>query len=294
MRPDQRRRLIFRPIFCDFAPFPRATRRHCTFKAGEQAGLKKHQFGRGKQDTASPKCALNGHVLDQTHRGHQMRLGYGLAICAMAAGLCAASSAQASLQMLTVDFNQYASAVDTTPGEVLATMTVKDLATGGVSVEVTLDDAIYFASTGGPHITLAFDLGKSISFSNLTFSNPLKSDFTFALNKNAGSTFGTFSDGINGTWNGTSNHFAGPIDFTIAGLQVSDFTQNAKGYWGIVDVLGSHGTGEAGGNFGVTTTITSITPSVPEPSTWAMLLLGFAGLGYAGFKRARKSPRFAI
>jgi hypothetical protein len=28
-------------------------------------------------------------------------------------------------------------------------------------------------------------------------------------------------------------------------------------------------------------------PSVPEPSTWAMMLLGFVGLGYAGFRRAR-------
>jgi PEP-CTERM motif len=27
--------------------------------------------------------------------------------------------------------------------------------------------------------------------------------------------------------------------------------------------------------------------AVPEPSTWAMLLLGFAGLGYAGFRRSR-------
>jgi hypothetical protein len=26
---------------------------------------------------------------------------------------------------------------------------------------------------------------------------------------------------------------------------------------------------------------------VPEPSTWAMLLIGFAGLGYAGFRRSR-------
>jgi hypothetical protein len=25
--------------------------------------------------------------------------------------------------------------------------------------------------------------------------------------------------------------------------------------------------------------------SVPEPSTWAMLLIGFAGIGYAGFRR---------
>jgi hypothetical protein len=30
------------------------------------------------------------------------------------------------------------------------------------------------------------------------------------------------------------------------------------------------------------------TGSVPEPSTWAMMALGFAGLGFAGFRRARK------
>ncbi len=33
--------------------------------------------------------------------------------------------------------------------------------------------------------------------------------------------------------------------------------------------------------------------AVPEPSTWAMLALGFAGLGYAGFRRSGKS-RIAI
>ena len=26
---------------------------------------------------------------------------------------------------------------------------------------------------------------------------------------------------------------------------------------------------------------------VPEPSTWAMMLLGFAGLGLAGYRRAK-------
>jgi len=29
--------------------------------------------------------------------------------------------------------------------------------------------------------------------------------------------------------------------------------------------------------------------AVPEPSTWAMMVLGFAGLGFAGYRRSRKS-----
>jgi hypothetical protein len=32
---------------------------------------------------------------------------------------------------------------------------------------------------------------------------------------------------------------------------------------------------------------------VPEPSTWAMLLIGFAGLGFAGYRQARE-PRAAV
>jgi hypothetical protein len=32
---------------------------------------------------------------------------------------------------------------------------------------------------------------------------------------------------------------------------------------------------------------------VPEPSTWAMVLLGFAGFGYAGYRRASSGQRFA-
>jgi len=204
----------------------------------------------------------------------------------VALAIIATSSAQAALQTLTVNIDQYGSAVDHTPGKILATVTISDLAGGGVSVDLSLDKAIYFASTGGQHITFAFNLDKSISFDDLTFSNPSKSDFAFVLDKNAGTTFGAFTDGVNGTWNGTSNHFAGPIDFDIAGVSVSDFRQNAKGYWAVADVLGSAGTGEAGGLFGVTTTVTT-TSGVPEPSTWAMMFIGFAGLGFAGYRKAR-------
>ncbi len=32
----------------------------------------------------------------------------------------------------------------------------------------------------------------------------------------------------------------------------------------------------------------SLTSSVPEPSTWAMMLVGFGGLGFAAYRRRRK------
>jgi hypothetical protein len=40
-------------------------------------------------------------------------------------------------------------------------------------------------------------------------------------------------------------------------------------------------------NLGSTFAFTLVSGAVPEPSTWAMMLLGFAGLGYAGYRKAR-------
>ena len=33
--------------------------------------------------------------------------------------------------------------------------------------------------------------------------------------------------------------------------------------------------------------------TVPEPSTWAMMIVGFAGLGFAGYRRSRKAEAVA-
>jgi hypothetical protein len=40
--------------------------------------------------------------------------------------------------------------------------------------------------------------------------------------------------------------------------------------------------------------ITSLSGTIPEPSTWAMMLLGFAGLGYVGFRKARARSTISI
>ena len=45
------------------------------------------------------------------------------------------------------------------------------------------------------------------------------------------------------------------------------------------------GTNDVGSSF----TFVHVSGAIPEPSTWAMMLLGFAGLGYVGYRKARQA-----
>jgi hypothetical protein len=36
-------------------------------------------------------------------------------------------------------------------------------------------------------------------------------------------------------------------------------------------------------------TASTIAPAVPEPATWAMLLMGFAGIGFLGYQRRKNA-----
>ena len=39
--------------------------------------------------------------------------------------------------------------------------------------------------------------------------------------------------------------------------------------------------------------LVGLTLPVPESSTWAMMLIGFAGLGFAGYRKAKTGPQAA-
>ena len=187
---------------------------------------------------------------------------------------------------LTVDLNDYTSAVNSPAAQTLATMTVMDLVGGGVSVSFALNSpATFFASTGGGHITAAFNLDTSITAADITDTTPSSPGFGIVIPVTGvpggtGSGFGGFTAGLQGDWNGTSNHFAGPITFDVSGISVSNFVVNSNGYYAVADALGNVGTGDIGGKIGTVV-------GTPEPSTWAMMLLGFAGLGFAGYRKAR-------
>ncbi len=92
-----------------------------------------------------------------------------------------------------------------------------------------------------------------------------------------------------------------PLDYTQSGTYTSaDYSMYA--YFDAFSVSLDLQTGQSSGNWTAadvtlsSVTVSSVTlseplspTSVPEPSTWAMLLLGFAGLGFAGYRTSRKS-----
>ena len=79
-------------------------------------------------------------------------------------------------------------------------------------------------------------------------------------------------------------------DFLLTGVfETAGFT-----IWqGIVtDNLGEHGLVDSFG--GASTIFVNVAPAVPEITTWAMLLLGFAGIGFMSYRRKSNHSKMAL
>ncbi len=99
---------------------------------------------------------------------------------------------------------------------------------------------------------------------------------------------GNFGDGKINAYNATTGDFIGTLEGANGDALVID------GLWALTIGNGGAGgslntlyftaglNGESDGLFGALT-------AIPEPSTWAMMLLGFAGLGFAGCRHRAKA-----
>ena len=114
---------------------------------------------------------------------------------------------------------------------------------------------------------------------------------------------GTFTDSIFGggsalTLSASTGVPGETVTFTSSVIPVVDLSSNRGVSFSFTDVsppASTVGTGalrtlgpfaaDISGNFSAT---------VPEPATWAMLGLGFAGMGLLGLTRRRKGPRYAL
>lgn len=223
-----------------------------------------------------------------------------LTSCVAALGMLAfAGQAQASV--ITADLNVISvtsgSGKIADAGTTLGVVTVTDyldaLNNPFVKVDVTMTpNTVLFVNTGGPHTPFSFNLTPAAAASaiiNITPDLVPGPGVTFtAATTSSNTPYGSFSNGINGTFDqGGGNGVVGPLDFDITGVTTANFfTANADGYNFAADVLGpSGGTGAiANGDFHFRITPPLVT-GIPEPSTWAMMILGFFGVGFMAYRR---------
>ena len=90
--------------------------------------------------------------------------------------------------------------------------------------------------------------------------------------------------------------------YSVAATTTTDGLNNPTPFIGLLSdspnitslvFFADHGdSGGYGTNLGTVSLNVNLHPGVPEPSTWAMMLLGFAGLGFA-FRRSRRKVSLA-
>ncbi len=152
------------------------------------------------------------------------------------------------------------------------------------SPTITLGDYLTF--------TVSPDLGQAITFQDLTYSKRsyLGDGATEASIRSSENGFTTdiASIGVNPVGDETLNFNLGsmsqssdPVTFRIyfyaAGTNMSD--------WDDLVSTASAGSGlQLAGNV----------VAVPEPTTWAMVLLGFAGLGFAGYRKGKSRSLLTV
>jgi len=90
---------------------------------------------------------------------------------------------------------------------------------------------------------------------------------------------------------------SGGIGFLAAGVPNLYFPSepitafNVWGNGGTSGTLGTTASNDVNTSFNGTY---SITAAVPEPSTWAMVILGFAGIGFVAYRRKRSGPQLRL
>jgi hypothetical protein len=167
------------------------------------------------------------------------------------------------------------------------------------SVGTNANDAIIGRLTWVNRATTNADTNFNVLYTySLSFSAPsggITSD-SQAFTLNLQQTVNAAGDLI---FNLTNATLQGLGPFTLNGVTVSDL------HFGLAS--GSNGTYNSAtgewdnpdptGNGGITSTLNfyaDFTAAVPEPSTWAMMILGFAGVGFMAYRRRSNGPAFRL
>ena len=195
------------------------------------------------------------------------------------------------------------------------TVTVTDLGSGVIDISASLASGFNFIHSGFPG---SFGFGLSSGFTSINFSTgstawsttgwtPINSPVSATSPQTVSGTSqswdgsGTFANGYGMTWNlgnGIGHEDGTTLDFHISGtgLTLASFAADTTGSFFTADVAGT-GTSIVNGQVVRNTGIidfTLQTSAVPEPSTWAMMILGFFGVGFLAYRRKSQGGHFRL
>ena len=115
--------------------------------------------------------------------------------------------------------------------------------------------------------------------------------FTGNANSKVGpSSTVNFLNTVNGT-NYTSGPYTANASNSPFGIGTSFYAQNADPLPDVFSYTLNFGPGSVSG---AQIAINESVSAVPEPSTWAMMVLGFAGVGFMAYRRKRSGPQLRL
>jgi hypothetical protein len=145
-----------------------------------------------------------------------------------------------------------------------------------------LDTGQFFAVTPGESETFTFGYAaRDVS----VYIGSLDDENSITLNLAGGGSV-TYTGAQLAVISGEESSVLTPIPGgtpTIDGTMTNGFWTFTDASADIIGITVYNGTAISSNSF----EIAQIATSVPEPSTWAMMLVGFAGLGFAGYRRTR-------
>jgi len=165
-----------------------------------------------------------------------------------------------------------------------STLTITDIV--GTNVPTNQNDYVIGKITWVNLATYNTDQNFNVKYTfSLNFTSPSNSFDSQVFNLNIQQTTNPAPDNVFNISQATLNNL-GP--FTLNGVTVSDihFVEYGDGWYD-----GSKWVNPEGGTstLKIVADFTSpvAAPPVPEPSTWAMMILGFAGVGFMAYRRKR-------
>jgi hypothetical protein len=221
-----------------------------------------------------------------------------IALAAMGLGSMGGGSAHASVVNTTYNLDNSSATGLTCSGSACGTVTVTGQTSSALTFTVDLGSFTFHDNSGATHspqdgvlwFQLTDTLGSAITFSNQTTGG---SGFTYS-----GPTFGSWVPSPGGGFPGPYDYGVSCVSTNAGSLCGSIYTFTATVSSGdlvigapggtafVVDLSVPAGTqGLCPGAATCTGLVGSTVSAVPEPSTWAMMILGFMGVGFIAYRR---------